>query len=138
MTSDESRKAVIAAWEIFASRDQARIGDLFTVNAEWRAPEGNATALALQGPSRMAGREAIAAFLATGFRRLFARDVSIELRGVHADGDTVVVEERMTATLADGRLYDNEYCFVFELRAGRIHRVREYMDTLRGLRQIFG
>jgi hypothetical protein len=38
----------------------------------------------------------------------------------------------MQATLAHGGHYENDYCFVFELRDGLIHRVREYMDTQRG------
>jgi uncharacterized protein len=63
---------------------------------------------------------------------VFVSDVSIDLRGVYADGDTVIVEERMRATLADGGHYDNDYCFVFEMDDGRIRRVREYMDTKRG------
>jgi len=56
----------------------------------------------------------------------------------HADGERVVVEETMTATLANGNHYVNDYCFVFELRDELIHRVREYMDTARGHRMIFG
>lgn len=31
----------------------------------------------------------------------------------------------------------NDYCFVFQLRGGRMHQVREYMDTLKGTRMIF-
>jgi ketosteroid isomerase-like protein len=38
----------------------------------------------------------------------------------------------------NGNHYANDYCFVFELRDGLIHRVREYMDTARGHRMIFG
>ena len=64
--------------------------------------------------------------------------MSIEFKGVHAAGDMVVVEERMRATLADGGRYDNDYCFVFELENGLIRRVREYMDTAKGHRMIFG
>ncbi|GHE68951.1 hypothetical protein GCM10018785_41860 [Streptomyces longispororuber] len=44
----------------------------------------------------------------------------------------------MTATLADGSPYSNDYCFVVELRNGLIHRVREYVDTARGHRLVFG
>jgi ketosteroid isomerase-like protein len=44
----------------------------------------------------------------------------------------------MTATLANGNHYANDYCFVFELRGGLIHRVREYMDTARAHRMVFG
>jgi uncharacterized protein len=138
MTSEESKKAVVAAWQTFASRDPKQIGECFTEDAEWLAPKDNATAVALNGSHHMIGRAAIADFLATGFRKLFAQDVRIDFRGVHADGDRVIVEERMQAVLANGRAYDNDYCFIFELKDGLIHRVREYMDTLRGQKMIFG
>jgi uncharacterized protein len=52
--------------------------------------------------------------------------------------ERVIVEQTMTATLANGNHYANDYCFVFELRDGLIHRVREYMDTARGHRMVFG
>jgi ketosteroid isomerase-like protein len=50
----------------------------------------------------------------------------------------VTVEATVTATLANGNRYVNDYCFVFELRDGLISRVREYVDTARGHRMIFG
>jgi len=65
------------------------------------------------------------------------QDIQIEFRGVFADGNTVIVEERMRATLPSGAPYDNDYCFLFELDRGRISRVREYMDTQRA-RQMMG
>ena len=82
--------------------------------------------------------EAIARFIADDFPRLFVKDVDVAFRGVYAEGDRVVVEETMSATLAGGSSYVNDYCFVFELRDGLIHRVREYMDTARGHRMVFG
>ena len=80
------------------------------------------------------GRDRIVHFLSREFGTVFVADVSIDFRGLHADGDTVVVEERMQATLAHGGHYDNDYCFIFELENGLIKRVREYMDTQRGAR----
>ena len=68
---------------------------------------------------------------------MFGSEVSIRFGAVVAEGDTVVVEERMRATLPDARPYDVDYCFVLELRDGLIHRVREYLDTRRGL-DMFG
>jgi ketosteroid isomerase-like protein len=32
---------------------------------------------------------------------------------------------------AGGNDYVNEYCFIFEVEAGKIRRVREYVDTKR-------
>ncbi|MGI5423651.1 nuclear transport factor 2 family protein [Streptomyces sp. CA-179760] len=136
--SQKSRNIVQNAWKAFAAHDPDRISAVFTEDAEWIAPPGNATATALQVPSHMVGRKAIARFLAEDFPRLFVRDVTVTFHALHADGERVVVEETMTATLADGNHYANEYCLVFELQDGLIHRVREYMDTARGHRMIFG
>jgi uncharacterized protein len=57
---------------------------------------------------------------------------------VEAAVATAVLEQRLQATLASGRRYGNDYCFVIEVRDGRIRRMREYMDTQRGFRCIFG
>ncbi|QIB41752.1 nuclear transport factor 2 family protein [Streptomyces aureoverticillatus] len=135
---NDSRTIVQNAWRAFASHDADRIAAVFTEDAEWLAPAGNATAVALEGPSHIVGRAAIVRFLSVDFSRLFVRDVTVTFHGFHADGERVIVEETMTATLADGRHYANDYCFVFELRDGLIHRVREYADTARGHRMIFG
>jgi ketosteroid isomerase-like protein len=138
MDAAQSKQIVQSAWQTFASRDPVRIAQCLTPDAEWLAPPANATATALAKTNHMAGADTIAAFLATGFRKLFVDNVKIDFRGFHADTDVVIVEYRMTATLRDGRPYDNDYCLIFELKDGRIHRVREYMDTLRGHRMIFG
>jgi len=58
--------------------------------------------------------------------------------GMHADSDTVILEHRLRATLANGRSYDNDYCYVIKVRGEQICQMREYMDTLGGFRQIFG
>ncbi|MBO3675665.1 nuclear transport factor 2 family protein [Streptomyces sp. NEAU-YJ-81] len=136
--SQQSRAIVENAWRVFASHDADRISAVFTEDAEWLAPTGNATAVALDTPSHLVGRKAIVHFLAEDFPRFFVRDVTVAFHGFYADGERVIVEETMTATLANGNHYANDYCFVFELRDGLIHRVREYMDTARGHRTIFG
>lgn len=137
MTAD-NRAIVQAAWRAFASHDAEQIAAFFTDDAEWLAPAGNATAVALDAPSHMVGRQAITHFLAYEFSRLFVSDVAVDFRGFYLAGDRVIVEETMSATLANGNVYSNDYCFVFELRDGLIYRVREYMDTARGHRDVFG
>lgn len=135
LSSNSSKDVVLAAWRAFAGRRPEQVAEVFTPDAEWHAPPGNATARALGGEHHLVGRERIVRFLTEEFPAVFPRDVDVDLRAVVAEGETVVVEERMRATLASGRSYDNDYCFVFVVRDGRIHRVREYMDTRRGLEQ---
>jgi ketosteroid isomerase-like protein len=53
----------------------------------------------------------------------------VEVRCIHADGDSVVVEHSGRNQLPDGRRYDNNYCWVLHFRDGSIQEVREYMDT---------
>ncbi|GAA1106242.1 MULTISPECIES: nuclear transport factor 2 family protein [Streptomyces violaceusniger group] len=128
--SQRNQRVVQNAWKAFAGHDADQIAAVLTEDAEWLAPPGNATAVALDCPSHMIGKEAIV--------RFFVRDVAVTFHGLYADGDRVIVEETMTATLANGNRYANDYCLVFELRDGLIHRVREYMDTALGHRMVFG
>jgi hypothetical protein len=132
MTAGSAKDVVLRAWQEFASRDPERIKAVFTPDAEWLAPEGNATSLALDGTHHLVGRDRIVHFLTVEFPTVFVADVQIDFRTVLADGATVVVEERMQATLPHGGHYDNEYCFIFEVEDDRIKRVREHMDTRRG------
>lgn len=126
------------AFQALASCDPDRISAIFTEDAEWLSPPGNATAVALEATHQMVGRNAIARFFAKDLPRLFARDVAVTVHGLHTDGERVTVEATTTATLANGNPYSNDYCFVFELRDGLIHRAREYVDTARAHRMIFG
>ncbi len=132
----EQIRTVMRAWKIFASGDADDISDTFTPDAEWLAPPQNATAVALGIPHHMVGAQEIGTFLATEFPRLFVKDVGIDFTNIVAAGSTVIVEETMSATLADGNDYVNDYCLIFELDGDRIRRVREYMDTARGNRQV--
>lgn len=136
MHTEESRELVKQAWAAFARRDQEKIAALFADDAEWIAPRANATAVALGVTDHMKGSAQIAAFVAKGVPLLFG-DTSIKFIGFHAEGPIVVVEEEMTARLPNGQPYRLDYCFIFECRDGRIARVREYLDTMSGYRQVF-
>jgi len=127
---------VLNAWKTFSSRDADRIAALFTADAEWIAPKGNTTAVALAHTDHMVGALPIARFIAQEMHKMFS-DIDIAFRGVYADGDVVIVEERMRATLLSGRPYENDYCFVFTVAGDRIRQVREYMDTRKGWRIVF-
>jgi ketosteroid isomerase-like protein len=137
MSSPSPKEVVLNAWKTFSTRDADRIAALFTDDVEWIAPSSNATAVALEHTDHMIGPDQIANFIASAMHRLFS-SVDISFRGVYADGNTVVVEERMRATLPGDRPYDNDYCFVFVVEGDRIKQVREYMDTRKGWRQVFG
>lgn len=136
MNTEDSRALVQEVWKRFAEHDVARIREVFHEDAEWIAPPANATALALEMTDHLRGATEIAEFVAHGFQRLF-HDSRVRFTGFFADGPVVVVEEVMNAVLPNGLNYELAYCFIFECRDGRVARVREYMDTLGGFRQVF-
>ncbi len=138
MTREANKQAVPAAWQAIGSRDPERIAAMFTEDAEWLAPVRDATAVALDGPSHLVGRDQIARMFGSEIWKLFTADVRVDFRGLHADANAVILKQRMSATLRDGNTYENDYCFVLELENGLIRRVREYMDTAKGNRMVFG
>jgi ketosteroid isomerase-like protein len=123
---------VLRAWTTFGTADPARVGPLFTADAEWLAPAGNAAARLLGG-HHLVGRERIVAFLTEEFPAVFGTGLSSDVEAVLAEGDTVVLQTRLRSLLPNGRRYDNVYCFLITVRDGRIHRIREHLDTHRGL-----
>jgi uncharacterized protein len=137
MNAEDNKRAAMATWKAFASRNPVEIAAMFTDDAEWFAPPGNASAMALNATKHVMGKADIVQFIAFDFGKLFTRDVELDFKGFYGDGDIVVVEHRLRATLPNGAPYDNDYCFVLEMENGRIRRMREYMDTAKGHRMIF-
>ena len=138
MDSTTTKDIVKNAWKAFATRDPAQIEAVFTEGAKWFAPPGNATGTALGYTEFVLDRATIVRFLSRELMTLFVSDVQSTPRRLTAEGPVAVLETRFRATLANGRRYENDYCFVIEVQDGRIHRMHEYMDTQRGTQLIFG
>ena len=138
MDSNTTKDIVKNAWKAFGTGDPARIEAVFTEDALWFAPPGNATGVALGYTDFVLDRATIVRFLSRELMTLFVSDVQSTPKSLVAEGSTAVLENRFQAQLSNGRHYDNDYCFVIEVKDGRIHRMREYMDTQRGFRLIFG
>jgi ketosteroid isomerase-like protein len=136
--SATNKSRVIEMWQAFSSRDTSKIEPFLAIGAVWSAPPGNATAKFFGQEGGMTGRAEIIRFIVEDFRRLFSRDVKFDFKGVYADGDTVVAEVTLSATLVNGRPYKNDYCFIHALKDGQVVEIREFMDTYNGFRMIFG
>lgn len=143
----DSKQTVMALYGAYATGDADQIAALLHDEVVWTAPAGNATQIGLglgrpeqAGPPRGANdldRETIVSFMAYNFARFFA-GIENEFRTVVAEGDVVVVEHRLSATLPNGRPYINDYCFLYEVRDGKVWRIREYQDTRGGWAKVFG
>ncbi|MBX3486262.1 nuclear transport factor 2 family protein [Phenylobacterium sp.] len=58
--------------------------------------------------------------------------------GMVAEGDCVAAELRSHAVTKTGKVYSNDYHILFELRDGKIVKVREYLDPMHGLEVFSG
>jgi ketosteroid isomerase-like protein len=137
-TPEENKQFVLASYQAFATREKDRVAAYFAADAEWNAPERNATAVALGQSAGFMGREAIVAYLTGTVGGDLLKGSKVKLLSVTADGDSVVVEQRFEATVCNGRPYRLDYCFIFVLSDGLIQQVRTYFDTASGFAQMFG
>jgi ketosteroid isomerase-like protein len=55
--------------------------------------------------------------------------MQFEPKSMIAEGPFVAVEAASHALLNNGRVYNNQYHLLFEIRDGKVLRVKEYMDT---------
>ncbi|MDG5746703.1 nuclear transport factor 2 family protein [Qipengyuania sp. XHP0207] len=121
----ETNRALIAkAYDGLAKGDPTHFTALFAEDIEWRVMGSSAWSKHLKGLEAV-NRDLVGP--------LFARIdgpylTTAEL--ILADGDRVAVIAKGDAATVDGGRYDNDYCFVFRMKDGKIVEVREYMDTI--------
>jgi uncharacterized protein (TIGR02246 family) len=115
-------KRYVAAAE---AGDENSIRELFAPDATWTL----AGELPISGVWK--GRDAILhEFLATAMSHYEPGSISLEITGMVAERDQVVLQWTSRARTRDGRPYENGCIGVFTIREGSIRHVREYMDTL--------
>jgi ketosteroid isomerase-like protein len=73
-----------------------------------------------------------------GNLKLLPHGIEISVGAMTAEDDRVAVEAESKAKLVNGALYHNRYHFLFVVRDGRIHAVKEYLDTLHALSALTG
>lgn len=60
---------------------------------------------------------------------LFPEGLRFTVLSAIAEADRVAVEAESYGKVADGRIYNNHYHFLVELRDGKVQAVREYLDS---------
>jgi ketosteroid isomerase-like protein len=135
----KAKDAAVAVWQAFASGDADQIRRAFTEDGTWIAPPGNATAIASGATAEdIRTVDGIIGFITGAYLRLFPAEREVKFLRIVEDGDVAVFEQVFKARLANGRMYENRYCWVFETRDGKVSCMREYMDTHAGFGMIFG
>lgn len=78
---------------------------------------------------RFEGQAAVRRDLLAPLFHLFAGTYVARAINLIADGDQVVAEVRGDVMTKSGQRYDNQYCFIFRFRDGKIAEIVEYGDT---------
>jgi uncharacterized protein len=127
-TTTETTRAVVAAYIAALQRgDIDALRASFAPDATWWVNGTLPVSGTWHGPDGI-----LDGFLGAVVARLDPdAQVTQELTGLIADGDTAVAEWTSRARATTGRDYENRYAVVFEVRDGLITAVREYFDTER-------
>jgi uncharacterized protein len=127
MTQQTDSKSVLRRYvAAVQAGDEEAIREVFAEDATWTIQAGQ---LPISGT--WSGRGAIVdEFLAAAMSRYAPGSVSLEITGMIAEGDQIVLQWTSRARTREGRPYENGCIGVFNIRDGRIQHVREYMDTL--------
>ena len=59
----------------------------------------------------------------------FPEGLKFTISNLIAEGDMVAAECQSSGLHASGKQYANHYHFLFEVRDGKVYRLKEYMDT---------
>jgi uncharacterized protein len=83
------------------------------------------------GAGEHVGRKGIVDEFLAPVRGLFRPgDPKIHMKTIASNGALVMTETHGLGVLADGRPYENHYCWAVEIKGGKIFAIREYMDSL--------
>jgi uncharacterized protein len=123
MNSEEKKAFVTKTWNAFGKGDIKAAFANLADNVSWVIP-GNMPGVS--GLKR--GKDEIMKFM-SGISQVFPEGLQSEIRKTFCDGDTVIIELTNRGKVSNGKSYENEYCFIFELENDKIRRIREYVDT---------
>jgi ketosteroid isomerase-like protein len=83
----------------------------------------------IAGAGEHVGMAIIDLFLAPVRGMFEPGDPKVHVTNLFSDGGTVGVESFSTGKTLDGKVYENDYAWVFHVSHGKIDRLHEYMDS---------
>lgn len=120
--TEASRETVLKFLEVFSTGDVDAILDMMDDSATWWV----AGTIPLSGTKN---KKEFGEMLG-GVSENCKGPIKLTPHGVTAEGERVAVETESYAELNNGRIYNNHYHFLFIVRDGKIHAVKEYLDTM--------
>lgn len=125
MDTAASKALVLDYYRSLGKGDPSALSKIVADDFEWLPPQS----APLQGPFR--GRDNVLKAMFEAGKRFFRMDTTkTETLKIVAEGDTVVVRQRMSCTAVNGRPYQNDYVWIFTCKNGQITRMEEHTDSL--------
>lgn len=119
---------VLDFFEVLSSGDLEKLRGFYHDASVWEPKVKN-----IAGAGKHIGMDIIDKFLAPVRGMFNPGDPKVHVHAmfsrVDGSGTWVCVESNSTGTTMDGKVYDNDYCWVFEISNGKIDAMREYMDS---------
>ena len=125
IADNRNEQAVRTFFETLSTGDLERVRPLFHKDAIWKVmPTG------IPGAGEHRGRDFIIDSFLAPVRGLFVPgDPKVLIDTIISKGNLVAVESRGIGKMTNGKVYNNTYCWMIEVKDGLIYRIREYMDS---------
>jgi uncharacterized protein (TIGR02246 family) len=124
MSSEQRNKELVKAF--FEALNKADSTALLNAYSE----DGRLTTMGNTLISGSYNKEQIAGY-AAGILQVFPKGIRFTVKGITAEGERVAVEAESEGMHVSGKLYSNQYHFLFRFRDGKVVEFKEYMDTER-------
>lgn len=119
-----NEQLVLDFFEVLSSGDLEALRAFFHDKSVWQPKVKD-----IAGSGEHVGMAIIDLFLAPVRGMFEPGDPKVHVTNLFSDGGTVGVESFSTGKTLDGKVYENDYAWVFHVSDGKIDRLHEYMDS---------
>ncbi|MEO9328349.1 nuclear transport factor 2 family protein [Gordonia aurantiaca] len=124
VSTEQENKALVAEFmEVFSRGDVDAILSYLAPTATWWVGG------TIEGISGTKNKEEFGAMLSGLSATTKTGAIALKPLAFTAEGERVAVETESYSEMSNGTVYNNLYHFVFIVRDGKIHAVKEYLDT---------
>lgn len=123
--SEKNEQLVKTFFETLSTGDLEKVRPLLHEEATWQA-----MATGIPGLGVHRGRDVIIDEFLDPVRGMFEPgDPKVYMDTIISKGNLVSCETRGVGKLKNGKEYNNKYCWMIEIKDGKIYALREYMDS---------
>ena len=124
-TAEQNEQIVRNFFKVLSTGHLENIRKTLHADASWTPMVKNVPGAGVHAP-----RDVIVDKFLAPVRGLFEDgDPKTTIDNIFAKGNVVCVESRGRGKLRNGKIYDNQYCWVIEVKDGLVWKIREYMDS---------